>query len=691
MKQQTDAPSGGTVHVDLHDGERGAVAVLTIDFPPVNAGNRAMRQALMDAFTSLETDGLAGVVLRGTGRHFVGGSDIREFDAPPMEPHLPDVIGVIETLPVPVVAAITGAALGGGYELALGCDARVAAADAMVGLPEVTLGLIPGAGGTLRLPRIVGREESIRLITSGRRLRAKEALRLGMIDAIAEGDLTESAIDYLKGMTHKRRLRDMPLPQEDGEAIEAAASDARRRAHGVEAVEEAIDAINDGATLPVGEALRRERERSLRLRRGAQSRALRHLFFAERQAGRIEGKQHPRPVSSIGVVGAGRMGQGIAIACAAAGFDVLLVEKSTEVLAAAMENIRSVAEKQAERSSSMDAKTVADRIEAASISDLGRCDLIIEAIIEEMDAKRALFAELERVASPDAILATNTSYLDIDEMAAGLADPARVGGLHFFNPANVMRLVEVVRTERVTPDVLATLVSVGRRMKKVPVVARVADGFIGNRMFAAYRQQCEFLIEEGATPREVDDAMRSFGMAMGPFAVFDLAGLDIAWARRKRLKRLMHPQARYPDVPDRLCEMGRFGRKTGRGWYDYREDSRGADDPEVLAMIDEASREKGIERRPVSQEAIVSRLMAALINTAADLLREGVAERASDIDLVWVHGYGFPRLQGGPLWWAAAKGRADVLHMVRNMAESSGAGIEVSEGLEALFDAITKN
>lgn len=679
----------GTVNIERLSVEDGTVALLTIDFPPVNAGSLAMRSALLAALRDAAgTEGLTGLVLTGAGGNFVGGADLTEFDAPAQPPHLPEVIELIETCPVPVVAAIDGAALGGGFEIALGCDARVATGKAIVGLPEVTLGLIPGAGGTLRTQRLVGQAETIALITSGRRVRAAEALTLGLVDAVTEADLLEAALAFLRAMPGKRILRDLPAKpceQADINSVEAAAM---AKARGSEAVADAIQAIRDSAALPVDEALARERESSLRLRRSEQSQALRHLFFAERAAGRPPAGAQPRDVKTVGIVGGGRMGQGIAIAFAKRGYAVRLAERNPEFLQKALDAIAGSAGDMEARGHAESASAITDAITGSGLEQFGDCGLVVEAIIEDRNAKIALFRQLDTIVGDQAVLATNTSYLDIDEIAAATVHPERVAGLHFFNPAHVMRLVEVVRTMRSDPDTLATLLTVARRLGKVPVLAGVCDGFIGNRIFAAYRRQCEFLLEEGALPEQVDAAMTAFGMPLGPFAVFDLTGLEIAWARRKRQAPSRNPKARYVSIPDTLCEAGRLGRSAGKGWYDYSEAKRGTPDPAVTAIIEATSASKGIIRRAIGEAEIQSRLLAATINEACHLLAEGIAERASDVDVVLVRGYGFPALKGGPLFWASRRDRGTMRKSVQAMVEASGHGFDAAPNLDAVLDSL---
>lgn len=681
----TSKPEFPTVRVNFCGGGKPKkIAIVTIDNPPVNAGSVQVRGDLLAAFAELTArDDIRGVVLTGENGNFVAGSDIREFGGPPLAPHLPEVIAAIENFPTPVVAAIDGAALGGGYELALGCDARVATPASVVGLPEVTLGLIPGAGGTYRLPRLVGKAEAIALITSGRRVKASEALRMRMIDQIAEGDPIDAAIDLLIGDAGKKPLRQRPLPEESEDTVRAAEAAAMKAARGAVAVAAAIAAVraSDG---DADAALAAERETSLRLRREPQGKALQHLFFAERAAAKVTEGVTGRRIATVGICGAGRMGTGIALAFAGRGFTTRMVEQDGEVAAASMATIDEQAGKMHALGRIASPQTLGDRITFGKLEDLAECDLVVEAITENMEAKKGLFAALVGIVGEDAILASNTSYLDLDEIASSLANPARVAGLHFFNPANVMKLVEIVRGRKTAPDVVATLLSLCRKLGKVPVVARVGEGFIGNRIFMAYRAQCEFLLEEGCLPQDVDAAMRDFGMAMGPFAVFDLAGLDIAWATRKRLAPTRPANARYVTIADTLCEQGRFGRRTGRGWYDYAS-GKPRPDPDVERVIVAASQEKGLPRRKIPVEEIQRRLLAAIVNEACLVLSEKIAERPGDIDLALVHGYGFPALKGGPLHWAARQPRGEIITAIDDMIDASGPTARKADNLDEVL------
>lgn len=640
------------VLLQIEDG----VGVITIDNPPVNAGSRAVRQGLLDRLAELAGSQAQAAVIIGAGSTFVAGSDIREFGAPLQEPQLPSVIAAIEALPMPVVAAIHGAALGGGFELALGCDGRVAAADAVVGLPEVKLGMVPGAGGTQRLVRLLDTARAIDLVCSGRRVGAIEARQLGLVDAIADGDLRSFAIAHARALAGtKRRLRSEPVMASGPEAIEVAADKAARKGRQRPNVLAAIGLLRAAASAPFDTMLARERALFQQLRSGPEAAALRHLFFAEREAGRVDGLNGVTalPVQTVGVVGAGTMGAAIVVCLLNAGLAVRLVEQSAEALAAGIKRIEDTlaADVAAGRSSMTDSAARRAALDAGlNLAQLGQCDLIIEAAFEDMAVKQALFARLDAVARPDAILATNTSYLDIAAIAATTARPAAVLGLHFFGPANIMKLLEVVRAPATSDVALVTGLKLAKRLGKIAVVAGPGEGFIGNRIFSAYRRQCEFMVEEGATPQQVDAALEAFGFAMGPFAVADLSGLDIAWRTRQRLAATRDPRERYVGIADRLCEAGRLGRKAGAGWYGYDEKSRRQPDPAVTEIIAAATERTP---RPFDAKEICDRALGAIVNEARLVLAEGIAQRSGDIDVAMVHGYGFPGWEGGPLYWAS--------------------------------------
>ena len=666
--------------------EPGVVAVIVIDNPPINASSSAVRSGLLTALAWARNDAeVKALVLIGAGKTFVAGADIREFAQPLTEPQLPAVIAAFEACPLPIVAALHGTVLGGGLELALGCDARVALRETQVGLPEVTLGLIPGAGGTQRLPRLIGIPRAMALISTGERVGAEEALQLGLVDAVVATDVRASAIGLAATLSHKRRVRDLSVPAITNAEVSRAAATALRVGKNRPAVQAAVESVQASRYLPFDQALSQERASFEALRGSREARALRYQFFAEREAGKYpaEASVVGRPVRRIGVVGAGTMGTGIAITALDAGLDVTLIEREQDALARGVERIHSYYA--ARCATGKLSVTAADARKARLQSSLqwaalATADLIVEAVFEDLAVKQEVFRELDGVAQKGAILATNTSYLDIDEIARVTTRPQDVVGLHFFSPAQVMRLLEVVHASASSAQALLTALRFARELRKIPVVAANAFGFIGNRIYAAYRRQCEFLLEEGATPLQVDTALESFGFAMGPFAVGDLSGLDIAWRMRQATAKARDPADRYVRIPDLLCEAGRLGRKSGAGYYCYENGSRvSADDPFVGDLIAKARAEKGIVPRAIDSQEITQRALMAMVNEAAQLLTEGVAQRASDIDVALVNGYGFPRWEGGPVFWARERG-APLLHQdLEALAHASGPGFRRAE------------
>lgn len=644
----------------------GDIAVIVIDNPPVNAGSLGVRQGILSCIAQVCADpALAGAVLIGAGKTFIAGSDLKEFGTPLEDPQLPSVITAIEQCSKPVVAALHGAALGGGLELALGCDARVAAPGTLVGLPEVTLGMIPGAGGTQRLPRLTGVSKAISLICAGTRVEAGKAKQMRIIDAVASGELRAFAVAHARSMAgRKHLLRDLTSPVEDEATIQEASRAALKAGRNRPQVAAAIAAVIASATTPIEDALKAERDVFQQMRISNDAFALRHLFFSER-----ESLKHPefegaaaRHVKRIAVIGAGTMGTGIALAALAGGFEVVLLEQD----AAALERgVKRIDDHYAQRMASgkMKAEYVARQksMLRSGTEDalLEGVQLVIEAVFEELSVKRAVLHRLNVLLPPGVILATNTSYLDLDAIAEATERPQDVVGMHFFSPANVMRLLEVVRGAYTSPEVLATCFAVGRKLGKLPILTGNAFGFIGNRIYAAYRRQCEFMLEEGVLPEQIDAAVETFGFAMGPFAVADMSGLDIAWRMRQAQAAARDPDARYVDIPDRLCEMNRLGRKSGAGYYRYDDpNKRGVPDPAVTALIEQASRDKDITRRVFTAEEIQARLLLTMANEAALLLAEGVTSRVSDIDLVMVNGFGFPKWEGGPVFWACRQDHA---------------------------------
>lgn len=637
----------------------GAVAVILIDNPPVNAGSLAVREGLLAALTAVASDpSVAAVVIMGDGRSFISGSDLKEFDLPLAEPQLPAVIRAVEDCPKTVVAALHGAALGGGFELALGCDARIATAATVVALPEATLGMIPGAGGTQRLPRMVGTTLAIDLVCSGRRVEAEEALRYGMIDQVAKGNLRAAATALALTLTGRKSLVIERAVPDDGADEEVAAAAALKAGRNRPHIAAAIRHVRAARSVPAARALADERADFQRLRVSPEAKAIRHLFFAEREAARGGGlnKVPPRPLARFGVVGAGTMGAGIALAALQTDLSVVLVERDPAALQRGLTTIKAQIARRVEtgRLTEADVNAMSARLTAGlDLGTLADCDLIAEAVVEDLAVKTAVFRTLDGLAKPGAVLASNTSYLNLDAIAAATGRPQDVIGLHFFSPAHVMRLLEVVRGKDSAEDALATGLALANRLGKQPVVAGNRFGFIGNRLYAAYRRHCEFMLEEGALPQDVDKALEAFGFAMGPFAVADLSGLDIAWRMRLQQASTRDPAARYVTIPDRLCEMGRLGRKTGAGYYRYKDGpARGAPDPEVEAIILAASADAGRTRHSFTAEEIVRRALLALANEAAVALADGAAMNADDIDVVLVNGYGFPRWAGGPVHWA---------------------------------------
>ncbi|MGE4165377.1 MAG: 3-hydroxyacyl-CoA dehydrogenase NAD-binding domain-containing protein [Xanthobacteraceae bacterium] len=661
---------------------RAGIAVITIDYPPVNALSKPVRLGLIDAITRVKDDAaVKAIVLRGAGGRFIAGADLREMSLPVDEPSLPTIILAIESCNKPVIAAIEGAALGGGYELTLACDLRIAKAGAIVGLPEVRLGIIPGAGGTQRLPRLTGRAKAMTLITGARAVKAAEALSLGMLDDVVDGDVTEAALARALA-TPKRRLSALSIPPDKEDDMEAALTAAGKQARKLPAVGEAIRLIKQAGSGNFADEIADERATFLRLRGSDEAVALRHIFFAERAAAKIPGlpEAKPRKIETTAVIGGGTMGSGIAVSLADAGFAVTLLEQDDKAAEGAARRVQDTYDRLA-RSGRLSADEAARRrgriAVAADWQRAAGSDLFIEAVFENMDVKKDVFTRLEKIAKPGAVLASNTSYLDLDDMFAGLARRGDGVGLHFFAPANVMKLLEIVRAKETAPDVLATATWLARKLGKVGVVARVGEGFIGNRIYSAYRRHCEYLLEDGAALADIDAAAEAMGFAMGPFAVSDLSGLDIAWATRKRLAPTRDPKQRYVAIADRLCERGRLGRKAGKGWYRYAEGGgRGVPDPEVDDIVKAEQAAKGIKPRAIPAAEIQNRIWAVMANEGAKILEEGIALRPSDIDLVLVNGYGLASTTGGPMFHADRAGLKAILAEMQRAFADGGAGSE---------------
>lgn len=677
------APAGA-----VHARRDGDVLVVTIDHPPVNALSAEVRAGLARAIDQAGGDPqVRAVLLTGAGNNFIAGADIREFGKPPRPPALPDVCNQIEACAKPVVAALHGAALGGGLEVALAAHYRVALPNAKLGLPEVTLGLLPGAGGTQRTPRLIGAAAALDLMLSGKPMTAQAAVAAGLADELAAGtDPLAAGLDYARRLLAQnappRRSRDGQALADKAAslaAIDVAGQRIAASTRGLFSPAKILEAVRAAVEQPFDEGLRIERALFLQCLDSPQRAGLIHAFFAERETAKIpELKQaKPRRLDSVGVIGGGTMGAGIAVAVLDAGLPVVMVEQDEAALARGRQRVEHVYDLLVDKgrmSADERAARLARFTGATDYAALGGADLIIEAVFEDMDVKLAVFAQLDRVAKPGAVLATNTSYLDVDRIAQATRGPADVLGLHFFSPANIMKLLEVVVGRQTAADTVATGFELARRLRKIPVRAGVCDGFIGNRILAVHRQAADMMMEDGASPYEIDAAVRDFGYPMGPYQMVDLAGGDIGWATRKRRAATRDPALRYVQIPDRLCERGWFGQKTGRGFYLYPDGARqGTPDPEVLAIIDAERQRAGVTPRPFSAEDIQRRYLAAMINEAANVLHQGIALRPSDIDMVFLSGYGFPRYRGGPMHYADRVGLANVLADIRAFAKEDPA------------------
>ena len=686
---------------------RGSIGLIQINNPPVNAlsVNKGVLQGLLDAIKSGDHDPQVNAfLLIGGGKNFSGGADISEFGKPkaPGMATLSDLLDYMDTVTKPIVAALSGPTMGGGFELSLTCHYRLASKEAIVGLPEVKLGILPGAGGTQRLPRIIGAEQALELITSGAFISAEKAKSLGIVNEIIDGELLEGSIKWIK-----RALRsELPVARVSERSVKTNADPqafitearavAENKWRGYPAPLRIVECIDAAINKSFKEGMKIERENIEALIPTDESKSLRHLFFAERQANKVDGISKEVPIAkiqSVSVIGAGTMGTGIAMNFLNVGIPVTIIDTNDETLQRGIDTIKknylSTVEKGRLSTEDRD-RRVALLQGSTALSSVSESDLVVEAVFEEMAVKKAIFLELDSVAKPSAILATNTSTLDVNEIASVTKRPEQVIGLHFFSPANVMQLLEVVRADKTSKEVVATSMSLAKKIKKIPVCVGVCDGFVGNRMIHTYLREAEYLIEEGALPQQVDHAIESFGFAMGPFRMCDLAGLDIGWAIRKRRKSEGLVSKRYVSIPDQLCERGWFGQKTGGGYYTYESGSRVPIlNPEVNAIVENASSEKGITRRKIEANEIVDRLMYALINEGSAILAEGVAQRASDIDVIYAAGYGFPRYRGGPMFYAQTIGLSNVVEGIERYSnQAHGEHWQVSPFLS---DLVQKN
>jgi 3-hydroxyacyl-CoA dehydrogenase len=643
--------------------KHGNIGVITVNNPPVNATSQQVRAGLRECVEQGAADpDVAALVVRCEGSTFIAGADIREFGKPPMDPRLWDVVHFIEQSKKPVIAAIQGFALGGGLEVALGCHFRIAVPSAKLGLPEVKLGILPGAGGTQRLPRLIGVKAALDTIVSGTPIPAKKALALGLLDEIVEGDLFEAALQFAeKVVAEKRSIRavsSLPVHLDTPGLFEEYRTSIARKQRGFLAPFACIKAVQGAVELPFAEGMKLERSLLVELAASSHAKAQQHVFFAEREVAKIPGLAPDvvaREVKAVGVVGAGTMGGGIAMCFVNAGTPVVLLDTSQENLDRGLSTIRrnyansvkngSLAEAEMEKRLQLITPTL-------SFEDLKNADLVIEAVFEEMGIKRDVFNKLDSVCKAGAILASNTSYLNIDEIAAATKRPQDVMGMHFFSPANVMKLLENVRGEKTSPEVYATAMKVGKSIGKVSVLVGVCDGFVGNRMLSKRAREAYFMLEEGASPQQVDKALYDFGFPMGPFAMSDLAGLDVAWRNRKAKFDRLTAREQTCDILDQLCESGRHGQKTGSGFYRYDEKRNAVPDQTVEEIIINHSKKSGIDRRQFSEQEILERCLYSMINEGAKILEEGIVARPLDIDIVWINGYGFPAYRGGPMFYA---------------------------------------
>ena len=669
------------------------VGYVEINNPPVNAISQTVRQGLLEAVQWSEKEMLDRVIVSGTGRAFAAGADAKEFDQVPKEPHLPDVLNAIDESFVPWVAAIDGVALGGGAEIAMACRMRIAAPSAQIGLPEVTLGVIPGAGGTGRLPRLVGLEKALAMITTGKPLGAQAALDAGLIHAIEEDPVEAAFMVNTEELGCVVPTWELPAPDADAAVFAAAREKARTKTAGQIAPLRAIEVIEAGLSLPFHEALPVERAAFLELKTGDQAKALRHIFFAERGAKVPEDLSAPqRATDHVAVVGGGTMGAGIAYALLNAGLTVTLLETNADGVARAGDNTAKIIDASLKRGL-IDESRAEDHRTRLTITDdygqAGQANLAIEAAFESMEVKREVFAKLEAALPADAILATNTSYLDVNEIAASVGDPSRVVGLHFFAPAHIMKLLEIVKGDATSDAALATGFALGKKLRKIPVLAGVCDGFIGNRILARYREAADTVFMDGSTPWEVDEAMVEFGYAMGPYEAQDLSGLDIAHANRRRQDATRDPNRRYIPIADRLVELGKLGKKAGAGWYRYPGGGGKVEDPIVADLAIEESHFAGRTRTDYGSEQIRDRLVLAMINEAADILDEGIAGSARDIDLVTVFGYGFPRWRGGLMHYADTVGAKAIVSQLNELAKEDPVVWKVSPLLQRCAETDT--
>ena len=657
-------------------------AIISVNNPPVNSLGISVRKGLVEAIKSADNNSsVRSIIIIGNGSTFPAGADIKEFGQPPQAPHLPEVCEEIENINKPVIAALHGTALGGGLEIALASNYRIAEEKTKLGLPEVNLGLLPGAGGTQRLPRLAGISAALQIMTSGKSISASEALKLGVVDKIST-NLLEDAKAFAKQVAEKNSHRKTSMLTEkfdndelNKKAIASMKELIQQKFGALEAPKKILECVEASISMDISEGLKYERNSFSELMAGKQSKALIHAFFAERKSAKIPevSRANARDIKTLSVIGGGTMGAGITIAALNAGLKVKMIEQDSENLNKGIQHVTKVLERDVDKgrmTSDQKNKILENYYPSINFQDISEADMIIEAVYEELTVKQTVFKKIDRLAKDGAVLASNTSYLDIDQIAAVTQRPEDVIGLHFFSPANIMRLLEIVIPSKVSDEVVATGLKLAKMMKKIPVRAGNCDGFIGNRILSTYGEAAAYMMEDGASPYDIDKAIVNFGYPMGPFQMFDLAGGDIGWATRKRKSATRDPRMRYVEISDRLCENGWFGQKTGRGFYQYTNGSRrGEEDPDVLKIIEREREKKGIQVRNFSEDEIINRYLAAMINESAKVLEEKIALRPSDIDVTKLYGYGFPRYKGGPMHFADNYGLEKLLDNLNKYCE----------------------
>lgn len=661
------------------------VAVISINNPPLNASNHAVRAGIVKALIEIEAQkDIQSVVISGAGDHFVAGSDIKEFGAPLAEPQMPDVISAIENFHLPVIAAIKGACLGGGFELSLGCDYRLAAPNAVIGLPEVGLGIVPGAGGTQKLPRLTGIPKALELIIGAKRVSGRKAKTLGMVDGLLDGNVLEEAVKFAQAGPTKRRVVEFDAPNLEPNIADVVRDKALKKAKNRPAAIKAANLIYQSAKVGIVEGLAEERSVFQDIRISPEAFALRHVFFAERSAAKFSSEEKPINIHLVSVIGGGTMGAGIAYAILKSGCRVKLIERDIKASEAAQLRVLDLLDKEEKRGfvSSDSANEIRKNFAVyRSVENISESDLVIEAVFEDMNVKKTLLKSILPHITKTTIIATNTSYLDIDEMVNQVEDPSRFIGLHFFSPAHRMSLLEIVRGKESSRRTISSAFRFARKLGKQPILAGNAYGFIGNRIYAAYRRHAEYALQDGAPLASIDGAMTKFGMAMGPFEVADMSGLDIAWNMRQSIGK--KEGQRYVDIADRLCEEGRFGRKTSAGYYKYI-DGKKAEDLHVSGIISKSQTQAEITPGNISQDKIADRLLGAIIIEALEVLADGIAKSASDIDVALIHGYGFPRWTGGPLYWASKLTKDRLVEVLESVELAEQKNLNLNEVIKLI-------